>query len=251
MLNEETSKVRGKGHIKREINLEESEKVISWYANIVELINRYGISKLLQAFSLIVLTVSFLMFANAFHNEEVIEKWLVEKEKAHDDGTKMRNEINPEVNKLLIKLLYEVGADRACVIEMHNGKENPTSLPFNFCDMTYEQTRERVPYISDEYENLNMSKYTFPYYVYSNSYYIGDVESVFQIDKRLAMRLEVNDVKYIGMIIIRGTSDIGFLMVSFFEKPEISDEKLRSVLIYYVQEVGFYLDYAARVNNKK
>lgn len=249
---EATKKVRGKKEEYRKgLDVNEGGKMVSWYSELVKLINDYGMTKLLQAFILIVMTISFLMFANALNNEEIIENWLTKANDIHVEGTDIRTEITPQVNTALIKLLYEIEADRTSILEMHNGKENPTSLPFNYCDMTYEQTRDRIPFISEEYENLNMSKFSFPYYLYEHKIFIGSIEEIYHVDKRLAMRLETNDVKYAGVIIIHGTDDIGFLMVSYLEQPTVTKEEIHDALIYYVQEVGAYLDYNVQHERRK
>ena len=240
-----------KDEYRKGIDYEDGNKIVNWYGNIVELISEYGMGKMLQAFLLIVASVFFLLFANALNNEEIIEQWITRESDDHAIGTNIRTEISPKVNNSLLKLMYELDADRVSVLEMHNGKENPTSLPFIYCDMTYEHTKGKLPYVSEEYEDLNMAKFTFPYYIYDHKYFIGSIEEVFEIDKRLAMRLDMNNVKYMGIIIIRGTNDIGFLMVSFNEKPEITDEVIRENLSYYVQEVGAYLDYHVQNERKK
>lgn len=236
---------------RKNLDYEDGGRIVSWYDSLVRLISEHGMTRMLQAFILIVISVFFLMFANALNNEEIIEKWLSTENVLHAEGTNIRTEISPKVNKSLLKLMYELDADRVCILEMHNGKENPTSLPFIYCDMTYEHTKGRIPYVSDEYDDLNMAKFTFPYYIYEHKYFIGSIEEIFEIDKRLAMRLELNGTKYAGIIIIRGTDDIGFLMVSFLDKPELTDEFIRSKLIYSVQEVGAYLDYHVQKERKK
>lgn len=228
---------------RKSLDYDDGSKIVNWYGSVVKLISEHGMFKMLQALALIVITVFFIMFANAMNNEEIIEKYLIAETDIHTEGTNIRTEISPKVNNSMLKLMYELEADRVSVLEMHNGKENPTSLPFIYCDMTYEHTRDKIPYISEEYEDLNMAKFTFPYYLYEHKIFIGSLEEIYEIDKRLAMRLELNNTKYIGIIIVRGSEDIGFLMVSYMEKPEITDEKIHDCLIYYVQEVGAYLDY--------
>lgn len=235
---------------RRSLDIDDGGKVISWYGSIVKLISEHGMWKMLQAFGLIVISVFFLMFANALNNEEIIEQWLIRTDDAHTVGTEIRTEISPKVNNALLKMLYELDGDRVSILEMHNGKENPTSLPFIYCDMTYEHTRDKIPYVSDEYEDLNMAKFTFPYYLYEHKFFIGNIEEIYSIDKRLAMRLEMNDVKYVGIIYVRGSSDIGFLMISYLEEPTVSDGKIYEELIYYVQEIGAYLDYDVQHRRK-
>lgn len=235
---------------RKSLDYDDGSKIVSWYGSVVKLISEHGMFKMLQAFLLIIVSVFFIMFANAMNNEEIIEKYLIAEVDFHSEGTDIRTEISPKVNNTLLKVMYELDADRVCVLEMHNGKENPTSLPFIYCDMTYEHTKDRVPYVSEEYENLNMAKFTFPYYLYEHKIFIGSLEQVYKIDKRLAMRLELNNVKYIGIIIVRGSDDIGFLMVSYLNKPEITDEMIHDNLIYYVQEIGAYLDYDVQHNKR-
>lgn len=235
---------------RRSLDVDDGGKVISWYSSIVKLISEHGMWKMLQALGLIVISVFFLMFANALNNEEIIEQWLIKNDDVHTEGTNIRNEVSPKVNNVLLKMMYELNADRVCVLEMHNGKENPTSLPFIYCDMTYEHTRDRIPYVSDEYEDLNMAKFTFPYYLYEHKLFIGSVEEIYSIDKRLAMRLDMNNVKYVAIIYVRGSSDIGFLMVSYMDKPNVSNEKIHDSMIYYVQEIGAYLDYEVQHRRK-
>ena len=235
---------------RRSLDVDDGGKVISWYSSIVKLISEHGMWKMLQALGLIVISVFFLMFANALNNEEIIEQWLIKNDDVHTEGTNIRNEVSPKVNNVLLKMMYELNADRVSVLEMHNGKENPTSLPFIYCDMTYEHTRDRIPYVSDEYEDLNMAKFTFPYYLYEHKLFIGSVEEIYTIDKRLAMRLEMNNVKYVAIIYVRGSNDIGFLMVSYMDVPNVSNERIHDAMIYYVQEVGSYLDYDVQHRKK-
>ena len=256
VLNEEEvterKKLRGKGEEYRKgLDYEDGNKVVKWFGSFVQLIDNYGIKRMIQAFILIVACVSFMIFANAMNNEEIIESWLTREIDIHAEGTDIRTEITPKVNASLIKMMYELEGDRTCVLEMHNGKENPTSLPFNYCDMTYEQTRDRIPYIAEEYEDLNMSKFEFPYYLYEHKIFVGSIDDIYNLDKKLAMRLEMNDVKYVGIVVIRGTDDIGFLMVSYLDKPTVTDETITTTLIYYVQEVGAYLDYHVQSERRK
>ena len=79
---------------------------------------------------------------------------------------------------------------------------------------------------------------------------IVDLGDLKKIDKRLAMRLELNNVKYCGIMLIHSSTDIGFLMISYLDKPTINDTKIFAELSYYAQEIGTYLDYAKQVENK-
>lgn len=244
-------KEKEKHENRRRFEIDDSGKVINWVDKIVSLISKYGMKKMLQALFLVGSVVCFVMFINAVDNEKIIEEWIRREPEIHDVGSKIRKEVTPKVVKSLTKMLYTMNGDRVSILEMHNGKENPTSLPFLYCDMTYEETRDRIPYISEEYEDLNMSKFNFPSYLYENRFFIGSIEEIYTIDKKLAMRLELNDVKYVGIILIHSNVDIGFLMVSYLSEPTLTKDQIYANLTYYVQEVGSYLDYAKQIEIRK
>lgn len=235
---------------RRTLDMDDGGKVVNWFERMVQIVDTYGIKTITLTFLLITSFIGLVMFANAIENQNVIEKWLSNYNTTHTIGADIRKEINPKVTKTMTKLLYKMEADRVSILEMHNGKENPTALPFIYCDMTYEETMDRVPYISEEYVDLNMSKFTFPSYLYDHRYFIGSVEEIYSIDKKLAMRLDANNVKYCGIILIRTNIDIGFLMLSYMDMPNKSNDLILAELSYYVQEIGTYLDYAKQVEIK-
>lgn len=235
---------------RRAIDTDSGDKIGGWFESVVRIVHKYGMKTICFTFLTVAAFIALIMFAHALDNQQIIEKWLVGKEQEHVIGNNIRKEVNPKVTKSMTKLLYKMNADRVCVLEMHNGKENPTSLPFIYCDMTYEETKDSVSYISEEYVDLNMSKYTFPEYLYKHRYFIGDVDKIYSIDKKLALRLEANGVEYCGIILLRTNIDIGFLMISFLHKPTLSDDNILAELSYYVQEIGSYLDYAKQLEYK-
>lgn len=235
---------------RRTLDMNDGGKVINWFERMVQIVDTYGIKTIILTFLLIASLLGLVMLANAIENQHVIEKWLASDNTTHTIGADIRKEINPKVTKTMTKLLYKMEADRVSILEMHNGKENPTALPFIYCDMTYEETRDGTPYVSEEYADLNMSKFTFPSYLYEHRYFIGSVEEIYSVDKKLAMRLDANNVKYCGIILIRTNIDIGFLMLSYMDTPNKSNNLILAELSYYVQEIGTYLDYAKQVDIK-
>lgn len=214
------------------------------------LIHNYGFKKILQALVLLGVCVTFFLVFDTIKEENLIREIITHEGVTHTEASQVRKEVDPKINKTLTRMLYSMSADRVSILEMHNGKENPTSLPFLYCDMTYEETRDHVPYVSEEYEDLNMSKFQFPSFLYKNKIFYGTVEDIMEIDKKLGLRLEMNDVKYIGMILIRTNTDIGFMTISWYEEPEMTRDAIIADLTYYVQEIGTYLDYGQYKKNK-
>lgn len=221
----------------------ETNKVFQWVENVLILIQGYGLKKIFLALFLIVLCVFGIMAINVVRDEELVKKLIINTTEMHDDASKVRKEVDPKIGKTLTRMLYSMNGDRVSILEMHNGKENPTSLPFLYCDMTYEETKDNVPYVAEEYENLNMSKFQFPTYLYEHKIFYGTVEEIMEIDKKLGMRLELNNAQYIGMVLIRTNTDIGFVTISWMEEPNLTRDVIIADLTYYVQEIGTYLDY--------
>ena len=236
---------------KRYLESDEGSNVVGWIGAVTEVIHRYGIKKVLQAMLLIVTLISFLMFVNAMDNQNIIENFIENSYEKHTNGFDIRTEVNPKVNNEIIKLLYECGADRVSVVEMHNGKENPTSLPFKYCEMTYEQTRKGVAYVSDDYLSLNMSKYTFFSHIYEKKMFLSTIDELYGIDRKLALRMDGNKVKYFALILLNTNVDIGFLIVSFENMPTISREELTSKLITSSHKISNFLDYVKQCEIKK
>jgi hypothetical protein len=238
----DTNKAKQSNKHRMEFN--DGNQTLGWLEKLLQLLSTFGIKKMIQAcFFFVAFFLGNILF-NAVQNESVVEKLLVSLTTNHIENADIRNEINPKVNNQLIRLLYDLKGDRTFIMEMHNGKENPTSLPFLYCDMTYEEVNEskRIPYINNEYENLNMSKFTLPSYLYEHRFFIGSIDDLYEIDKKLAVRMETNDIKYCGFILIKSGIEIGFLGISYQEIPDCSEDKIHAKLGDYVQEISFLLD---------
>jgi len=59
---------------------------------------------------------------------------------------------------------------RASVLEFHNGKTNASGLGFYYADMSYESVKDTDYYISDQYQNINLSLLNLPDYLYKNGF---------------------------------------------------------------------------------
>lgn len=229
-----------------------ADRPINWLERVIKLVDKFGFFKIIATIAILFLTYIAWNVASALNYEKIADEIIKGKTQTHIDGSNMRKENNPKVMLSLTRMLNDLQCDRVSVLEMHNGKENPSSLPFIYCDMTYEETKGSTPYVSEEYEDLNMSKFTFPTYLWKKRYFVGSIEELYKIDKKLAMRLEMNDVKYFGIMIIKNEVEIGFLMVSFKEKPtQFEAHDIHVKLSDYAQEIGYYLDFNAYQKQNK
>ena len=223
---------------------------IGWLGKFLIIIDKFGMKKLFQGLLLVGLFFTGDAIYHFVRSEQFMETVLESMEKknkeTHDEGTEVRGYVSPKINKILVKMVYEMHADRAFIIEMHNGKENASSLPFVFYDMTYEEIREEdgATYIQSQFENVNISSYQMPWYVAENTYFIGDVEEMRAVDRRFAARFEDEGDSYCGMVLIRSSGiNVGFLGVAYKKNPEMIDESgIRAKLAKYVQDIAPLLD---------
>lgn len=220
--------------------------IMDTIGGVIEWVDKYGLLKMIKALFFCVMTgFCVLMMSNSFQRS-IAEAAKNSNDDTHSIGTELRSEVSTKINGKLLKMAINMGADRAFVFEMHNGKENPTNLPFNYCDMTYEEvndTDRKVCYISDNFENINMGRFTFPYYLDEHYYFIGTIEEFCEMDKKMGYRLMDENIKYVAMILIKTQKEIGFLGVTFSETPEYSKEEIHGKMGTYVQEIACLLDY--------
>lgn len=245
-LRRSVDKNNGREH--RLLDYEGGDKFVGWFERLIQIVRRYTVFEIVGTVFLLFAIVSMLLFFNALNNEQVLEKWMSKRTEIHAEGTNIRSTVNPKVSKTLYKLMVDINADRVSVFELHNGKENPTSLPFIYCDMTYEEVRGHLPYVSDEYVNLNVSKYKFLSHLVQFRYFSGNIDNLFDMDKKLGIRMMENDVKYCQMALIKTDITIGVLIATYLHEPDEPDAKLRE-LLFRSQQIASYLDFSRQKKN--
>lgn len=226
---------------------------------VIKLINKYGIFKIFQALCVIGIFV-YLMYnahnvGQAVQNivRTEIENHNEKVEQEHNDALIMRQKIKPKIDSILTDALTIMNADRVFVMEMHNGNNNTSGLPFLYGEMTYEQVRNGVSHIDDDYLNLNLSRFTFPLYLEREHLWQGTTEDLSKIDDKLSKRLLSNDVSYLAITQIHGFSNIiGYFGVSYCnDKSPIDKKQIIAQLTITTQQLSVILDANNVINNTK
>lgn len=167
--------------------------------------------------------------------EEVIKK--------HDELMKKRFTIGPLISNILKDIIISLGASRASVIEMHNGTNSLSGIPFIYGDMMYEETDKDVSFTIDEYKDFNMSKFPFITKFFYEGSWFGSVEEMKDIDKMLYLKMTCNNTKYFGFMTINGlNSPVGFLTVSFKDDDIPPKERIYTDLAIATQKISALLD---------
>jgi hypothetical protein len=159
-------------------------------------------------------------------------KEYIETEKyAHDQGNIRRGEVDPLIQESLMETMIDTHCDRSYIMEMHNGVSNPTGLPFRYCEMTYEQINSKYDNVRDEYDKVNMSRYPIFSYLAKNMFFIGTVDELAQIDKRMSERMKNNDVQYLAMNMMTCNGQpVGVIGISFCQAKDFTDKDKMNIM---------------------
>lgn len=214
---------------------------------IAAMITKYGIVKIVSALMIFIL---FIGISIIFINQKTIVAKILTEQKQAIQTTNAKNlqfrvqEVNPRVEAILYKLIAETKCDRVYVIEMHNGTDNPSGMPFAYGDMTYERTfNDSLISVMPETKNLTLSAYPISTYLLKYKFFYGNSDDVRKIDKKLANRLDENDVKYIMLYCVRGNDvELGCVGVSYLSGPPANLKLVQASLLDASQRLSILLD---------
>lgn len=230
---------------------------LGFLEKVIKIINKYGLFKVFQALCVIGIFVYLMYNAHTIgqsvqgivRNE--IETHTEKIEQEHNDALEIRKKIKPDIDKALKEALVSLDADRVFVMEMHNGNNNTSGLPFVYGEMTYEQVRSGIGHIDDDYINLNLSRFSFPLYLEKEHIWQGSMEELANIDDKLAKRLSSNEVTYIAITHIHGVDNLlGYFGITYCNNKQPKPIKdIVAQLTITTQQLAIMLD-ANRTNNK-
>lgn len=166
----------------------------------------------------------------------------------HKKSVEFRMKSTPIIINYLNSLAIELNAERVFIMEYHNGKSNSTGLQWQFADLTFSNNNTE----HNMYNYVDMPLTDSPHAVYldRNTFFVGSIEELKVIDRKLALRMESNDYVYCAMMMIYGKNlePIGYLALSFNIKPTKSKDNINSIMHKYITVITPYLD-AASIKN--
>lgn len=193
--------------------MEKLQSVIKNITDVVNLIASHGVWRIIEAILILALLLTLL-------NPGIVIGTISDIIDQIDDAKKeFRQENDPIIKGALHDSVWELDAIRASVLEFHNGKENPSGLGFYYADMNYEIVKNQDFYISQQYQNINLSLLNLPDYLYQNGYWYGTVEELKDLDPKLASMIKNNGTNWIAFLLLEGSKDLGILEISFLEEP--------------------------------
>ena len=200
--------------------------------------------------TIIVILLSGLFMYKVFINEEFVSalahKMSLSNGSYEENSLKIRSDVvTPRIQKELDVLCYSLNADRAFLFELHNGKKNASGLPFRFADMSYEEPNEdrQVERVAMQFQDIPLTLYKYPHYLAQHKYLYGSVSEIAKVDDAFADHIARVGGKYLGMYYLTNNGlPLGFLCVSFHEKPDIEEEIVKQKLEQYGKAITLLLD---------
>lgn len=231
------------------------KEILGFWERLINMKDKYGYWSLTKMVLFVGFTIAFFYAAKNFgenfsieQQREVITEVMDENYKRrnilHAEHMKMREQIKPYVSGLLKSTLNEMNADRAFVIELHNGSNNTAGLPFIHCTMTYEEDARGIEAIDEDYQNLSLSRFTFPEYLHEHNLWLGTIEDFGEIDPKVTSRMLYNNVTYLVITTIRSdNNEIGYYGFTYCKGKKPEDEKVMIDFVFNsVQKLSKWLD---------
>lgn len=193
------------------------DSIIKWIGDISNLVANHGAWKLLS--STLVLCVCIFMITVTLNPGIILEKVEDYTAKITENKRAWREKNDPIIQSEMRNALYHLGASRVSVMEFHNGKSNPGGLGFYYVDMTYEVCSEGHYNVANQYVNVNLSLLNIPTVLYREGYWYGTTDELRKMDPMLARMIESNGTKWIALILLEGSTELGILEISFDTQP--------------------------------
>lgn len=181
--------------------MERIDKGMGWLQKMLNLQNKYGFFSIIKGLFLLFLAGYVVFFA--LNPKYLLERVTTIQTEQHDNLVHSRLAADSDIRLILSKTMHNTNADRAWLIEFHNGNKNlTTGLPFLFGSMRIEETQDSIPNVDEDYADFSLSKYKLIAKVLDEGFFYGNIKDVQSIDKRLYYKFQSNDINEIALLTI-------------------------------------------------
>lgn len=214
---------------------------LNWVEKILKLSKKYSFLDIIKALVILLFTGYVVLFA--LNPDYIFRVYEEKKKKEHTLQLSKRLDNSLVITTELENLLYLSGADRAFLIEFHNSIKSVEGFPYAYGSMNYEVVKDSVCYVSDEYANFSLTKYTLVSYMLKNNLFLGEIDAIKPIDNRLYLKFLSNEVSEIALIVVEGTDlPLGILGLTYCNDNKIEDSQtIKALLRKEVLKISLYL----------
>lgn len=221
---------------------------------VMNALRQYGLAKTLGAIGIIALFIWALNSENTI--DRIINDALDKRTEVgiQEENVMMnqRESVQDDIYKILHNIIDDTDADRAFIFEMHNGTNNTSGLPFMYAEMTYEEVKHGIMPVAEDWGKLTMTLYNFPIFIKQKGYWEGSLDDMKDLDYKIGLKSEANDVKYMYMCTLYGVREncLGALGITFVNKDKSENpNKVRQSMMIHAQQVAILLDTAVKEIN--
>lgn len=199
---------------------------ISTFEKFLNIVKNNSIWVLLKTFlMLIFFGITFFFILNPTYFFEKYEEYT---KKRHESELVERFNNTQLMSDELNEMLYELHADRTFFIEYHNSVKSLQGAPFAYGSMSFEKlhpNRELV-FIADEYTDFPLTKYDMVIHLYGEEMFVGTINELELIDKRLAGKLKISNITQVALIEVWGDNQpLGILGATWSEHEVLTEYK--------------------------
>lgn len=213
--------------------IEQVNTTLTWAEKLFGFIKKAGIQNILITLMMVFLVS--VVGQLVFNPEGLVKRFERIVSEQHTESVIKRLNNEPSIRQNLISLKAELNADRAYILETHNGGTNLAGLPFLYVDLTYAEPKSAYQWLESEYKNVRLSRYPWATELYQNNFYAEPVDYLEHLDPELYYRLKNEDAVYMAAIMMYGTyNPSGVIGVVYTSKDNIPNkEEIRRVLMKY------------------
>lgn len=224
--------------------------IMSWINQICWMITNHGLWKIFM--SLFILAFASIIITFIINPSHIFNTWDTYVLKKHTHALEYRIEVDRKITKIIKELRTELDASRVFLLEPHNGTVSLNGLPFWYVSLTIEDTEGELESVQSEYKNIDANRFPIIYEVYSNYEWNGTIDELEKIDKKLSMKMRVNDADHFTLIAIHGVNNLlGFLGITYIiDSIPPSQHKINQFAHSSAQRIGSLLDGYKKWNSR-
>lgn len=203
--------------------------------------------KVLAAVGVIALIISFVrnpdMYIDKFaYMAELRENRL---EKEHADGMYRRKVADQNISWYLKELRDLSGADRAWLLEPHNGGSNSTTgMSFYYLNLTGDEPADGLPHLpKEQFKDIPYSEYPLADYIDKTGRWWGTMEQMREIDEKLYYRMKSQGMGECAVMAAHSMNlPVCYVGLTWYEgHPMDNAEKVGNLIHKYTMQIALEL----------
>lgn len=209
--------------------------------------NIFELLKILFALFVLALIIAFVRKPETFIDKAsyVFELRQNRLEKEHADGMYRRSVADQNIRWYLNELRDLTGADRAWVLEPHNGGSNSTTgMNFYYLNLTGDEPAEGYAHLNkDEFKDIPYSEYPLADYIDKTGRWWGPLSEMERLDRKLYWRMKAQGMGECAVMAAHSMNlPVCYVGLTWYEGHPMGDaEKVGNLIHKYTMQIALEL----------